>query len=84
LKNKESQKEPLITAVNKDSEADAAKMEREFATYSYRRLLLIVSICGLLAGCVIIALLGLTVGSVGIPFKTVWQVLISHLPFVHA
>ena len=84
MKNKESQKEPLITAVNKDSEADAAKMEWEFATYSYRRLLLIVSICGLLAGCVIIALLGLTVGSVGIPFKTVWQVLISHLPFVHA
>ena len=33
--------------------------------------------------CIIIALLALTVGSVGIPFKTVWQILISHLPFIH-
>jgi iron complex transport system permease protein len=83
LKNLESDKKLDIPA-KENSEGEAANMAREFATYSSRRLLLIVSICGLLAACVIIALLALTVGSVGIPFKTVWQVLISHLPFVHA
>ncbi len=80
--SQESGKEPLIAAVNKDSELESAKMAREFSLYSSRRLLLIISICGLLAACLIIALLALTVGSVAIPFKTVWQVLISHLPFV--
>ena len=76
--SQESGKEPLIAAVKKDAELEAAKMAREFSLYSSRRLLLIISICGLLAACLIIALLALTVGSVAIPFKTVWQVLISH------
>jgi iron complex transport system permease protein len=50
--------------------------------YASRRLLSAVSIVGLLAGCAVIALLALTVGSVAIPFNTVWQILLSHLPFV--
>jgi iron complex transport system permease protein len=59
------------------------KHQTEVPVYKSRRLLSVSSIGGLLVACVIIALLALTVGSVTIPFKTVWQVLISHLPFVH-
>ena len=43
----------------------------------------VVSISGLILLCVIFALLALTVGSVVVPFKTVWQILISHLPLVN-
>jgi iron complex transport system permease protein len=41
------------------------------------------SIAGLAAAGLVIALLALTVGSVRIPFTTVWGVLISHLPFIN-
>jgi iron complex transport system permease protein len=55
----------------------------ELSVYSPRRLRSIMSISGLIVACIVIALLALTVGSVAIPFKTVWQILISHLPFVN-
>ena len=67
--------------VNKDNEAGANKIVGELPVYSSRRLFHVISISGLIAACILIALLALTVGSVGIPFKTVWQILISHLPF---
>jgi iron complex transport system permease protein len=41
------------------------------------------AIGGLAAALIIIALLVLTVGSVKIPFTTVWGILISHIPLVH-
>ena len=69
--------------MKKGNESGTQKIDQQFALFSSRRLLLIISVIGLLAACAIIALLALTVGSVAIPFKTVWQVLISHLPFVH-
>ena len=83
LDNQKSEKEPLKMTGKKSSESEVQKIAQEFSLYSSRRLLLIFSVLGLIAACVIIALLALTVGSVGIPFKTVWQVLISHLPFFH-
>ena len=55
----------------------------EAPVYKSRRMTGILSIGGLLVACVIIALLALTVGSVVVPFKTVWGILISRLPFVH-
>jgi iron complex transport system permease protein len=39
------------------------------------------SIGALAVACVVIAVLVLTVGSVRIPFVTVWKILLSHLPF---
>ena len=83
LNSQKSEKEPLKMTGKKSSESEVQKIAQEFSLYSSRRLLLIFSVLGLIAACVIIALLALTVGSVGIPFKTVWQVLISHLPFFH-
>ena len=59
------------------------KEQIQVPVYKSRRLVSVVSISGLILLCVIFALLALTVGSVGIPFKTVWQILISHLPFVN-
>ena len=83
MNSQKSEKEPLKMTGKKSSESEVQKIAQEFSLYSSRRLLLIFSVLGLIAACVIIALLALTVGSVGIPFKTVWQVLISHLPFFH-
>jgi iron complex transport system permease protein len=60
-----------------------SKPTRELLDYSSRRLFRLISISGLVAACIIIAIFALTVGSVHIPFKTVWQILISHLPFVN-
>ncbi|HEX7474897.1 MAG TPA: iron ABC transporter permease [Dehalococcoidales bacterium] len=51
------------------------------ASYSRRRRLHLYSIGGLAIACVIIASLVLTVGSVKIPFTTIWSILLSHLPF---
>ncbi len=68
---------------NQDNESVAHKIVRELPVYSSRRLLRVISITGLIVAVIIIALLALTVGSVEIPFKTVWQILISHLPFVN-
>ena len=59
------------------------KEQIQVPVYKSRRLVSVVSISGLILLCVIFALLALTVGSVGIPFKTVWQILISHLPLVN-
>ena len=70
-------------SVKQDNEPETHKVAQEFTLYSSRKLILTTSICGLIILCGIIALLALTVGSVGIPFKTVWQILISRLPFVN-
>ena len=66
-----------------DIESAAKNKTQELPVYSSRRLFRAISISGLMVACILIALLALTVGSVGIPFKTVWQILISHLPFVN-
>ncbi|HSW57283.1 MAG TPA: iron ABC transporter permease [Dehalococcoidales bacterium] len=42
------------------------------------------AIGGMALACVIIALLVLTIGSVKIPFASVWSILVSHLPWVPA
>jgi len=83
LNNQNSDGEQLEIPSNKDSDTSANKMARELPVYSSRRLFRAISISGLIVACILIALLALTVGSVGIPFKTVWQILISHLPFVN-
>ena len=83
MNNQKSDGEPLENQVNVDNESAVKNRTQELPVYSSRRLLSIFSISGLLLACIIIALLALTVGSVGIPFKTVWQILISHLPFIH-
>jgi iron complex transport system permease protein len=83
LNNQNSNWEQSEIPINKEKETAANKTARELPVYSSRRLLHVVSISGLLVVCVIIVILALTVGSVGIPFKTVWQILISHLPFVN-
>jgi iron complex transport system permease protein len=59
------------------------KEQIQVPVYKSRRLVSVVSISGLILLCVIFALLALTVGSVVVPFKTVWQILISHLPLVN-
>ena len=59
------------------------KQQIELPVYSSQRLLRVLSISGLIVACIIIALLALTVGSVRIPFSSVWQILISHLPFTN-
>jgi iron complex transport system permease protein len=69
--------------INKLDESVAHNAAQELPDYSSRRLFRAISISGLLAVCTIIAILALTVGSVEIPFKTVWQILISHLPLVN-
>jgi iron complex transport system permease protein len=51
--------------------------------YSQRRRFRYYSMAGLAIAGVIIAVLALTVGSVKIPFGTVWGILISHIPFVN-
>lgn len=53
----------------------------ELPVFSSRTLLKVFSISGMLFGCVLIAFLALTVGSVKVPFTTVWEVLFSHMPF---
>ena len=83
MNNQNSNKGQLEIPMNKDNESAAHKTIRELPVYSSRRLLRVISITGLIVACIIIALLALTVGSVEIPFKTVWQILISHLPFVN-
>ena len=83
MKIQNSDGEQLEIPVSKNNETAAKKITRELPIYSSRRLLRIISISGLIIVCFIIALLALTVGSVGIPFKTVWLILISHLPFVN-
>ena len=69
--------------INNHNESVAHKTVRELPAYSSRRFLRVISISGLMLACIIISVLALTVGSVEIPFKTVWQILISHLPFVN-
>jgi iron complex transport system permease protein len=83
LNEQKSEKESPEMPVKQDRETEAQKAAQEFTLYSSRKLILTTSICGLIILCGIIAFLALTVGSVGIPFKTVWQILISHLPFVN-
>ena len=83
MKIQNSDGEQLEIPVSKNNETAAKKITRELPIYSSRRLLRVISISGLIIVCFIIALLALTVGSVGIPFKTVWLILISHLPFVN-
>jgi len=73
----------LTIPVNKHSESAAHKIAQDLPIYSSRRFLRVISISGLTVACIIITVLALTVGSVEIPFKTVWQILISHLPFVN-
>ena len=51
--------------------------------YSRRWRVRYYSIGGLAIACILIALLALTVGSVRIPFTTVWSIILSHLPFVN-
>jgi iron complex transport system permease protein len=50
--------------------------------HSRRRRVRLYSICALALGCLIVGTLVLTVGSVQIPFLTVWRILISHLPLM--
>jgi iron complex transport system permease protein len=69
--------------VKTDDDSAANKITPELPVYSSRRLFSIFSISGLIVACIVIVLMALTVGSVAIPFKTVWQILISHLPFVN-
>ena len=58
------------------------KEQIQVPVYKSRRLVSVVSISGLVLLCVIFGLLALTVGSVVVPFKTVWGILIARLPFV--
>ena len=83
MKIQNSDGEQLEITVNKGSDTTATKTARELPVYSSRRLFRVISISGLIISCIIIAFLALTVGSVEIPFKTIWQILISHLPFVN-
>ena len=83
MHNQKSNKVTSDIPVKQDREPEAHKVVQEFTLYSSRKLILTTSICGLIILCGIIALLALSVGSVGIPFKTVWQILISRLPFVN-
>ncbi len=55
--------------------------DRPLPDYSRRWRFRLLSICGLLAACIIIGILVSSVGSVRIPVTTVWQILLSHLPF---
>jgi iron complex transport system permease protein len=83
LKIQNSDEEQLEITSNEGSDITATKTARELPVYSSRRLFRVISISGLIIICIIIAFLALTLGSVEIPFKTIWQILISHLPFVH-
>ena len=69
--------------INNHNESVAHKTARELPAYSSRRFLRVISISGLILTSIVISALALTVGSVEIPFNTVWQILISHLPFVN-
>jgi iron complex transport system permease protein len=51
--------------------------------YTQRWRFRLVSIAGLAASCLLIAILALTAGSVRIAVDTVWNVLVSHLPLVN-
>jgi iron complex transport system permease protein len=59
------------------------QVQTSAALYSRRWRLRLYSIGGLLGVCLIVALLALTVGSVSVPFARVWEILVSHLPFVN-
>ena len=83
MNEQKSEKESPGMPVKQDNEPETHKVAQEFTLYSSRKLILTTSICGLIILCGIIALLALSIGSVGIPFKTVWQILISRLPFVN-
>ena len=83
MKIQNSDGEQLEIPANKESEVAARESASDLPVYSSRRLLRFISIGGLIIACILIALLVLTVGSVTIPFKTVWQILISHLPFIN-
>jgi iron complex transport system permease protein len=69
----------ILTNINKSE-----KELMEVPVYKSRRLLSITSIGGLLIACAVIIFLALTVGSVSVPFKDIWQILLSHLPCGHA
>jgi iron complex transport system permease protein len=51
--------------------------------YNRRRRFRLCSIGGMLAACIVIASLALTVGSVRVPFLTVWSIIASHFPLVN-
>jgi iron complex transport system permease protein len=59
------------------------KQQNTVPGYSQRWRLRLYSIGGLAIACVLIAILALTVGSVRIPFSTVWGILVSHIPFIN-
>jgi iron complex transport system permease protein len=61
----------------------AGPVSRAMTAYTRKKHLRIYSIGALVAACVLIAVLVLTVGSVRIPYLTVWKILLSHLPFVN-
>lgn len=69
--------------INDQNASVARTTVRELPAYSSRRFFRVISIGGMMLAWVIISLLALTVGSVEIAFKTVWQIITSHLPFVN-
>jgi len=83
LNDQNTDRKQSTIMINNHNESVAHKTVRELPAYSSRRFLRVISISGLMLACIIISVLALTVGSVEIPFKTVWQILISHLPFVN-
>jgi iron complex transport system permease protein len=68
---------------NDPIDASQSGLNANSSGYPRRWRLRFFAIGGLAAALIIIALLVLTVGSVKIPFLTVWGILISHLPLVN-
>jgi iron complex transport system permease protein len=60
------------------------QQNKDLSGYTQRWRFRLVSIAGLGAVCLLIAILALTVGSVRIGVDTVWKVLVSHLPLVNS
>ena len=75
------EKETIVTADFND--APTSRVAPVITDYARRRRIRLFSLAGLAAGCILIGILALTVGSVRIPFFTVWSILISHLPFIN-
>ncbi len=69
--------------VTQTGENVSYQIEKNTAHYSRRWQFRLYSIGGLALVCIIIAILALTVGSVRIPFSTVWGILVSHLPLIN-
>jgi iron complex transport system permease protein len=69
----------LVTEIDKNIET----RNKTLLAYSQRRRFRYFSMAGLSIAGVIIAILALTVGSVRIPFMTVWSILASHIPFIN-